>query len=275
MRSFFRTAISIIAADRLRVITPTGSIRLTGTDGALTGTLSLTGDIVYVGSQQAATDIEGLGDVAARSVRLGQNDGEQNDAGYIQANGLRVRVGTGLFVQNSGVSNGAPADRRGFTTGSGGIDFGTGEDNVEVAINGRIDQGNGSFLTGANVLASLIEQNDRLDVNVVEGSTINGCSVRGDNCGDPTGPIVPPGTVQISDVLRQLTLLASQTPDLFQFTFQSPQLISFTDLEPFKLPPRIDEPVTGAGNDAFWAGIGFGKDTMTEIDANTNEKSIK
>ncbi|MBV9840710.1 MAG: hypothetical protein JOY99_04090, partial [Sphingomonadaceae bacterium] len=241
--------------DNLKIFTPTGSIAITDPTGKLGGTLTLSGDHVFAGSSQAATDLTGLADVTARSDRLAINDGPVNNDGYIRANGIVFDVYDGLFIQNSGTSNGMPDTRAGFTVGSGSAILFTRDDGVEVAINGRIIQNDGTVLTGKAVLDVLFPINNRDDVNVADGSTVNGCVI-----GKPCGISLPGSVTQIQDILDELTLLNSQTPDPFRFTFQSPQLVSFSDLAPLGLAPLIDEPVTGAGNEDLWTGIGFGID---------------
>ena len=242
-----------------------GSVAITNSAGAVAGNLMLTGDAVFVGARQALADLLGLGDIGAISNRLAINDGAQNEAGYLQAGGIGVKVDTGFFVQNSGVSNGMPDQRDGFTVGAGGIVVDSPfDDLLKVAVNGRIANADGSYATGAAVVTTLVNQNlasagvtSVNDLDLVAGSTINGCVIGAPSCGMVP---VPPGATQIADIVDQLTLLSSQTPDPFQFTFQSPQLINFGDLAPITLAPLIDEPVTGAGNEDLWTGIGYGSE---------------
>ncbi len=236
--------VSLVAPDLIQVLTPGGSIAMTGANDALAGTLNLSADIIYVGSAQAFTDSVGLRDVSARSARLGINDGPVNQAGYLQADTLAFRADTGLYIQNSGLSGGAPDTRAGFTTGTGGATL-MSLDEPEVVINGRQANRDGTFVTGAALLATLTAQNsgDKFP-DVVPGSTINGCVINAPFCGSVESPVPP-----LQDVVNRVF-----DPSAFLISLLETPLIELADFVPFSLEPLIDDPVTGAGNEELWRG---------------------
>jgi hypothetical protein len=63
----------------------------------------------------------------------------------------------------------------------------------------------------------------------------------------------------VQDVVNQVTL-PSGLGNAAGYSFNMPALITSVDLSPLLSAPTIDGPVTGAGNDDLWVGVGVGKE---------------
>lgn len=258
--------ISLNADGRIDVVTPTGSLGVFNANGGLTGELQFIADTITVGSAQAIADLGTLTTLAQKSARLGTNDGEVNDAGFLQAGGLRFTVRQGLYIQNSGANSSGstpnPDARRGFTAGSLGVGIltriiGDGAP-VEIAINGRQALADGTFATGEALTPLLqitgYESSDPYPFD--QRSTVNGCLIVGMSCQfEERTPIVVP----VQDIIRTLITPTGEEKEAGAggdgWRLDSP-VIDLADFQPYEFAPMIDEPVTGAGNDGFWAGDG-------------------
>ncbi|AHE54522.1 beta strand repeat-containing protein [Sphingomonas sanxanigenens] len=237
--------VDLVADDALEVDSRTGSIQLNG-GGGLAGTLILTSADIFVGTLEALADIAAAPDMAAIDERLGLNDGVIDEGGAIQAGGLEVNAGNGVFVQNSGVESRNLGDRRGFTVGTGGLTIRTGGGATRIVINGReVDPATNGFFTGVDLIprVRILGADGDLPGAFDQGSTINGCVIAN------TASCQIVVTFPVQDVIQDIT-------DPSQVTVQPLQspLIQLRGFERFGFQPLIDEPVTGAGNDDLWTG---------------------
>ncbi|MET0372877.1 MAG: hypothetical protein ABW128_01310, partial [Rhizorhabdus sp.] len=186
------------AGRSIEVVTPDGSIRMADTAGANAGTLRLAADRILVTSAAAAADLATLADTDARDERLGQVDGPARPDGYLAANGLDFRVGSALYVQNSGVAGDrGSANRAGFTAGPGGVTITTtGASPASVIVNGRIVDADGTVTGGAAVIPRLVIRgsSDATPATLDPRSTANGCLIASGTCrfDVPTPTPVPP-----------------------------------------------------------------------------------
>lgn len=241
--------IDLNAGTRLDLITPTASVTIADPGNAVAGRLNLAANTILVSSAQAATDLAALTTLDAKSQRLGTNEGAAKPEGYIQAGALTFRLGSGLFIQNSGDATG-PNGRAGFTVGSGGIQLiAAGTQPVQVAINGRQSStgATGGFVTGR----ALIPVVNLTGVNggtasFDSRSTVNGCLILGQSCGGDI-IVIPP----VQDVIDQTSIDGATNGTGVVQAFNVP-IIQLVDIDTYGFSPSIDEPVTGAGNDDLW-----------------------
>lgn len=224
-----------LSGGTIDVVTDNGGIALTGSGGALLGTLEVNADALRVGTAAALSALSGITSASAASTRLDANDGLVNQAGTIRAGTLAVTFNTRFFVQNSGA--GTQFDlRRGFAANS--LSITTGSATAQIAINGIAGQLAGGLTQRAtSINGALAAAGGRFDPL----STINGCVI-GRDCSTPPGQIVPPletidGLVGPLGPRSSLLVLP---------------VIQFGDMPLFDSPPLIDEPVTGVGNDDLW-----------------------
>jgi filamentous hemagglutinin family protein len=261
----------IVANDAIEAV-PTGSITMTGINGALTGTLALTSADIIAASPSALADIAGAANLTAASDRIGGNDGAVNDMGYFAAGGIVATVGNSIYIQNSGAATTAGnADyngRRGFTVGSGGLTIVQANSApIKIAVNGRqivpasaaTGAGGGTF-TGLDMISrTAIVGPGQAAASYDPLSTINGCTVATGVCGAvPPPPPPPPPPVETVSVAPTLSI-ARDTIEHAVEQFQAEgqllpvALVQFQDFKGFIDQPLIDEPVTGAGNDDLYS----------------------
>jgi hypothetical protein len=229
------------ATEAIEVIAGQGTIRLTN-GGSLSGVLDLQSDDIAVATSAAITAIAGLTDINAIDDRLGQNDGVTSDEGMLAAGGIRMTVRNGVYIQNSG-SGTRLADRRGFTTGAGGLTILSAGPTTRIVINGRIPNAAGTLTTGRDTIPLIniiaggpVPAAGQYDL----GSTANGCLIANPaSCTE--GDNVPP----VQDII-------SDTADGSMGDTPFALLIELRELEPFPGEPLIDDPVTGTGNDDLW-----------------------
>ena len=261
----------------IQVVTPGGAILLGDGSGGVAGTLDLIAPTIGVGSAATLAALPGLANTSARADRLATNDGATNDQGYVAAGTLKFEISKALYVQNSGGTD--PATRRGFTAGSGGVTIvGSGNTPLEILINGRIRQSNGSFATADSVGAALTISGSY--GGIANGSYANGCGFVIGSCpgGNGNGGTTPPpdisGLVAMMTPPQDVVGLVddgsggnsnSQDGDTSndQQALINPvpllelPIITFISDQPYSYGVPIDEPVTGAGNDAMWiTGVG-------------------
>ncbi|RYY36414.1 MAG: hypothetical protein EOP59_14585 [Sphingomonadales bacterium] len=186
--------------------------------------------------------------------------------GYLRANGLQFRFGSGLFVQNSGTAGDTQSTTRaGFTAGSGGVTLTSTAGQTAAApaaiINGRITDASAGIVSGIAVIPRLVirgaqTQNVTLDAR----STVNGCLIVGQSCrfdtADPTPIPVVDAFFPVQDTIREALEPRPGEGDPTEggVTRVNAPLIDLPDFVGYGLQPTIDEPVTGAGNDDLLVG---------------------
>ncbi|MCF8706888.1 beta strand repeat-containing protein [Rhizorhapis sp. SPR117] len=239
------------AANAIMVDAANASISLSDGSGGLIGQLNFDANEVFIATASAIADVQGA-TMPGATTRLAQNDGINRNTPVISAATIFANVGSGLYIQNIGVS-GAADDRRGFVALTDTLDIVTGSANTRIIVNGQlVDPATGSVLTGFSVVPLV-------RVNGVVGptsgsfdprSTVNGCLLA-----SPTAcitnvniPIDPPPYETIEEPLDPERHDGSTSGgNLFPT-----MTVELQDFQPFGYPPLIDEPVTGAGNDDLW-----------------------
>lgn len=166
-----------LSALNVGVAAESGSIVLLDGAGQLSGRLEVTADQVHATSA-LARPLVSLADLASATDRLAVNDGPINDGGYLQAGAISIQANTRFYLQNSGANGSDVDERRGFTTGSGGLTIVTVSGPPSVVINGRIGAPGGAFLTGGDAARAVrIESasGGLAPLELASGSTVNGC----------------------------------------------------------------------------------------------------
>ena len=242
------------SANRIDLITPAGSIVATDPGGTLAGTISMSANRIFVGSDTAAAAIALLGTTDEIDNRLGTNDGPVKPEGYLQAGALDFTVFQSLLVQNSGSELDSTA-RAGFTAGDGGVTINAGEGgSIAIVINGR-QSGAGGIVGGADLIplirinGSVPPPTSGFDLR----STANGCLIVGMSCRFDMETPGPP----IQDVIDQIvTPPGNEENEDGTAVVQALNIpvIELVDIAGLGFAPLIDEPVTGAGNDDLWIG---------------------
>lgn len=222
--------LTLTAGDALEVIAGLGSIAVSDGNGGLGGALTLEAPSIYAATAEAISDLRAADSLAARELRLAQNDGLALEAGMLQAGTIRLAAADGIFIQNSGLST-SFADRRGFTANSLIISGGTGR--PQIAINGRLAMSDGTFATGLDTIP-LVTVNGRF----AAGSKINGCFILG-----ACTTVNVDGRETFEGLLDPTVAVSRTFPTA---------LIELRDVVTEGYPPLIDEPVTGAGNEDLW-----------------------
>lgn len=252
----------IVANDAIEAV-PTGSITMTGTNGALAGTLALTTADIFAGSAAALSDVAGLTNLTAISDRLAINDGPVSDNGYFAAGGIVATVSGSVFIQNSGATTAAGTDfdaRRGFTVGGGGFTIvqsgvATGSAPIRIAVNGRqVNPATGGYFTGLELVSRVaIVGTGQVAARFDRLSTINGCSIVTATCGEIEPPLQPVIPVEATLAIARDTI--EYAGDQFATAAQllPVALVQFQDFKGFIDQPLIDEPVTGSGNDDLYS----------------------
>ncbi|WP_373486643.1 beta strand repeat-containing protein, partial [Blastomonas sp.] len=165
------------AINNALVIDATGAISVNAATGRLaavnnnapSGRLSLRGQDIFVLTDSAFADIQGL-DAAGVDARLAQRDTIPVDTALLRAGGIVLEtLGSDVLIQNTAIGTDF-ADRRGFVAGAEGISVRLGGSGV-ISINGIIDPG-GTPVTGVDVIAATT-----ITGPVAAGSTINGCLI--------------------------------------------------------------------------------------------------
>ena len=242
-------AVTFRASNDIALAAETGLMTIKNANGGLAGTLTLDAQQVHAMSARARSDIANL-DLAAARQRLATNDGQVNDDGFLQANRINVRISRLVFIQNSGVNNDRPNDKRGFTTNN--LTISAGEGTGQIVIHGKIGTAIGEGIIAAS------NRSGNFDAQ----SGFNTCLI-GVPCAvvvePPPPPPPPPPVYDFTNVLssQRDQVKSEQDEDDKEEALQAAQarpdpIIQFVDAPPSRFDPLVDEPVTGAGNEDFW-----------------------
>ena len=243
------SSLNLFADTALEVILGQGSVRLTGANNAPGGRLNMASDNIIVATLAAITDVRAATATDAINARLAENDGVTNDEGALFARGISADVGSGFYVQNSGVGT-SFAERRGLTFGAGGLDVVTAGPASRIIING-VQLGTSGQVTGFDTLAFLTIAGAAPSGsanNFDRRSTLNGCLIA--FTGACTTVSLDPGTnFPVQDVVDNPA--DPDTEEAEGNNLPTP-LITVRDIDPLTGEPLLDDPVTGAGNDDLW-----------------------
>ncbi|MGQ0588034.1 MAG: beta strand repeat-containing protein [Sphingosinicella sp.] len=223
----------------VRIVTPDGRIEVRDADGGLAGSIELSATQIVVATQATIAALGNAGSAFERNLLLGANNGPVNDAGYLQAGRLQLSAPSStIYVQNTGVSNGDPDQRRGFTANALElVTSATGSTPTEIFINGRLATPDGGFVTGFGVIVlAEISGPDGTSPNLNALSRINNCLITTGRCTpteivegpDPiTGPVEDPAPIALA-----------VSDDLIDTGFDTESL--------------LEEPVTSGSDTSLW-----------------------
>jgi hypothetical protein len=249
---------AIRAGDLIILDNQAGFVDLRGPNNALAGDIDFSAGTIMAVSPSVRQALSGSSDPATIDALLAVNNGAANDQGVLRAGGMRFTVTEGLYIQNTGQGIGFP-QRRGFTTGAGGIAIATqGSAGAPlVVINGRIaTTGPGGFATGTDTIP-LVQINGQpapSSTGSAAGSTVNGCDIF--NAADCTLPLPTPSAL-ISPTRDIVEIPVDPSTGSGTDAVSEKQKLIAMDVEMDEVgrlgyEPLIDEPVTGSGNDDLW-----------------------
>jgi hypothetical protein len=211
------------------------------------GILNLTAGTIASASDSLITQLTQNANFTGRDAALDAAAAMPLEQGYLGAGTMNVSVSSGLFIQNSNTAQ----TRGGYSVGTGGLNVtannGTGPA-VNLVVNGRTLQANGTFLTNKDALdAATFTSLSQF----APGATLNGCLITGAPCVVFSG-----GPLQFIST-QQANAIDNADEDEDLVASGEAQVIVFVDSlvpDPAALAqPKITEPVTGSGNSEAWS----------------------
>ncbi|HEX8667583.1 MAG TPA: hypothetical protein VF727_04330 [Allosphingosinicella sp.] len=244
-------SLSINAGGNIEVITPTGGIALVNGSDAPTGTLELSADNVWVGSEELIGKLRQNPGYAGRDAELAAAAAEPNADGYVIAGGMTVNVGESLFVQNTG----SATEFGGLTVGSGGLSIRPASQSqpAVLAFGSGVGQ-NGTRTTGEAFF-------QQVDFGLDEGagyasdSRFNDCVIGGTTCGaaPPPPPEPPPVIAGPDQVLGPVEAVDSDDdPESGGGGVSVSMSNGLIDTGDVTVEALIEEPVTSGGDSSLW-----------------------
>jgi len=225
-------------AQRIQVITPTGSIRIRNGSGAPGGILRLTAGDIWVTSQAICYQLIVDPNFAGRNAALLANGGPVDPRGYVEAFDVFLSPRGTLFVQNSGTAT----DFGGITVGSSTLTINAGTTNTpaDVYAFGRSIRADGSMSTGNTFFFEGVYNG-----NYTAGSELNLCNIPTRTCPapPPEEPAFPNPTPTSEEIEPQVG--DPQTP-------LNPLDDPEDPIDTAAAEPLIEEPVTSGGDSSAW-----------------------
>ncbi len=241
-------AFSINAGGRIDVVNDLGgSIRLSDAAGEPSGILNLTAGTISSASDSLITQLTQDANFAGRDAALDAAATTPLEQGYLGAGTMNISVSSGLFIQNSNTAQ----LRGGYSVGTGGLNVTANNASgppVNLVVNGRALQTNGTFLTNKDALdAATFTSLSQF----APGATLNGCLITGAPC------------VIFSDGVLQY--VSTQQANAIDNTDEDEDLVAIGEAQPIvfvdslvpdpaaSAQPKVTEPVTGSGNSESWS----------------------
>ncbi len=251
--------LTLRAGDRLEVVTP-GRIAVLDANGAPIGSLSLTGNNIWVADDATITQLQGDIGFTGRDDQLASSvTGSDDPLGYIQAGGVTIDVGASLLVRNTG----STTEQGGILVGAGGLSIlssATGAPQLDVFAYGRRQDAQGNFITGENFFNEVNFNNAGQNPTAYDAAAeFNDCVINTAVCPTVTTPVtptivpVPPVTnPQVFEApvsgTEVITQVESQSDEEFGVDF--PGLVEAPLLSE---EPELDDPVTSGGDASQFA----------------------
>ena len=162
--------LSIYAGNSIQVVTDTGGIGMTASDGSLSGLLMLGADNVWVASQAIINQLTADPNFSGRDTALATNSGTANPGGYVRAGSVSVDISETFFVQNSAMLG----SHGGISVGDGGLSVNNwGEAEATVVGHGRRENSD-ETLTEDDAFADSVQFSGS---GFTADSAINGCAI--------------------------------------------------------------------------------------------------
>ena len=260
--------LKLTAGSRLDVLTDQGgALTLTGAGGSVAGTLSLAGRDIFVGTAALASQLIANPAFTGRNDALGAVPTTANLAGNIGANTIQVSSTSGgtVLIQNTG----SRTQRAGFTAGTGGFTVTAPQTTqtqtatpVDVVINGRIFDTNGTALINGNTVQRVTLTSGQQSGGFTATSSVNGCVI-GSTClvfgGFPGTPDQDPIEAVVEDIATNAEVISDDDKRKIEAAQQAaaqevPQvrIEKLISARPVIADPTVDEPVTSGGNSSLW-----------------------
>jgi filamentous hemagglutinin family protein len=249
-------SLTLNAGQTIEIITDTGGISITDSDGVLSGTLALNAPNIWAASQSIIDQLEVDPDFAGRVDALRTNGGPVKPEGYVRAGSITAEVGNTFYVQNSGTLD----EFAGLTAGDGGLTIvssagasqagitAAAANEADVDIYGRQEKSDGTLVLNDDFAAEV-----PVSGPFTSRSTINDCPLGG--CPPPPPPPGPPASPPAlgpEAILGPVFLMSS--PRLSELIL-NPLSNSDSGLEsdlidtgPVTDDEDIEEPVTSGGD---------------------------
>jgi filamentous hemagglutinin family protein len=224
-----------IAAGRLEVVTPTGSIRVRDAAGAPAGTLNVAAADIWIAEDAILAQLRADPNFAGRDALLRTNNGADTPRGYAEADAIRLAPRATLFVQNSGT----PQAFAGLTVGAGGLGImPSGAVPARVYAFGRRLNPDGSSVTNFDFYRE-VDFNRGVAPGYANDAEFNRCLINAGFC---------PGVVT--------AIPGNSFPAVFGPFLIPPQAPPGEpiDTSAFLAEPLIEEPVTSGSDSTLWVG---------------------
>ncbi|HWT11894.1 MAG TPA: hypothetical protein VN231_03995, partial [Allosphingosinicella sp.] len=226
--------IDFSAGERIRLVAPSGSIRILDGSGLPTGTLTLRSNDIWAASQGVLDRLAADPNFAGRDEALLTNENAEAPRGHAEAGDILLFARDTVFVQNSGTADafaGLTVVEHTLTVTP------TGQQPLIVYAFGRRINPDGSFVANEAFFREV--QFEQGSAGYTDESQFNLCFINSGLCGrvGGDGPLVPGGPDPITEPLRGRAALA---------VADEPVDTSFAG------EPLIEEPVTSGADSILW-----------------------
>ncbi|HEY0325052.1 MAG TPA: hypothetical protein VGC46_03610 [Allosphingosinicella sp.] len=230
-------------ADRIQVITPTGSIRVRNTAGAPAGTVRLDADDIWVTDQGLFNQLIADPNFAGRNAALLANSGPADPRGYVEGFDVVLTPLRTLFVQNSGTAT----DFGGVTVGSSTLTINAGAPGApaDVAMFARGIRSDGSMSIGTAFFFEGVYNG-----NYTAGSELNLCNIPTRTC--PAPPPVEPEEPAFDNPTPSLEEIEEPVGGGDSSMAFAPLQNEDEPIDASAAEPLIEEPVTSGGDSSAW-----------------------
>lgn len=232
------SGIDIVAGERIQVINPSGSIRVLGTGGLPAGSIGMQSTNIWSASQEIVERLIENPNFTGRNDALLANDGEVAERGYIEAGDVLLRVGSTLFVQNSGTGT----DFAGITVTQNTLTVEpTSSGQIDVYAFGRRINADGTFVVN-NAYFREVAFGAR--TGYLSAAQFNQCFIATGRCGGEVDQPIPIGSEIIEGPIDEVEeSVPPPNPDRQQFVDMS-----------FASESLLEEPVTSGSDSGVWDG---------------------
>jgi hypothetical protein len=230
------SGIDIIAGERIQVINPSGSIRVLNSAGLPAGSIGMQAANIWSASQGIIDQLIENPNFEGRNDALLANDGEVQERGYIEAGDILLRVGSTLFVQNSGTADAFA----GITVTQNTLTIEPASSSqIDVFAFGRRINADGSFVTNN---AYFREVAFGAGSGYLSDAQFNQCFIATGRCGFGPEQPIPGGPEIIEGPIDEVEeSVPPPNPDRQQFVDVS-----------FASESLLEEPVTSGGDSGVW-----------------------
>lgn len=258
-----------LGAGPIEVVTDLGGrLRILAPDGSPTGSLLLDASNIWVGTSSLLDQLSSGVNFSGLQNAVAAPDGTNRPEGNVIAGIIRADGLNSIIIQNSNTAS----LRGGFTAANHFfIDTqATDPGSVVVAVNGRIGDDSGGFITN-EATREAVDFVDPADAELLTSdSTVNGCLLTGGSCsfdspghGDEPEPNIAADVREIAEMVEEDHAseeeeereegerAAEAAPS--EETKKSPIVrpVTIVDTSPLAAEPLIDEPVSGTQNPNF------------------------